>query len=91
MSKKKCLISSYEFVVQTICFEQTVGMLDKNFSRQHFENFILFSQKIGFDISCKLSPCMKCQILFYGRTKKKRKELDGAVDGMPSQNPHAQC
>ena len=29
----------------------------------------LFSQKTGFDISCKLSPmetiCMKCQILFF--------------------------
>ena len=34
--------------------------------------FIYFSQKVGFDISCKLSPletnCMKCQILFYGIT-----------------------
>ena len=32
--------------------------------------FFLFSQKVGFDISCKLSPlettCMKCQILFSG-------------------------
>ena len=33
-----------------------------------------FSQKTGFDISCKLSPmeviCMKCQILFSGKNKK---------------------
>ena len=33
----------------------------------------LFSQKTGFDISCKLSPletiCMKCQILFSGKNK----------------------
>ena len=28
-------------------------MLGKNFSRQHFEIFFLFSQKIGFDISCQ--------------------------------------
>ena len=33
-----------------------------------------FSQKTGFDITCKLSPmetiCMKCQILFSGKNKK---------------------
>ena len=33
--------------------------------------FSYFSQKTGFDISCKLSPletiCMKCQILFSGK------------------------
>ena len=32
--------------------------------------FSYFSQKTGFDISCKLSPvetiCMKCQVLFIG-------------------------
>ena len=37
--------------------------------------FFFFSQKTGFDISCKLSPietiCMKCQILFSGKNKKK--------------------
>ena len=36
--------------------------------------FSYFSQKTGFDISCKLSPiktiCMKCQILFSGKNKK---------------------
>ena len=31
-------------------------MLDKKFSRRHTEIFFLFSQKTGFDISCKLSP-----------------------------------
>ena len=35
---------------------------------------LIFSQKIGFDISCKLSAletiCMKCQILFSGKNKK---------------------
>ena len=33
-----------------------------------------FSEKTGFDISCKLSPietfCMKCPILFSGKNKK---------------------
>ena len=37
-------------------------------------NFLIFSKKTGFDFSCKLSPmetiCMKCQILFSGKTKK---------------------
>ena len=36
--------------------------------------FSYFSQKTGFDISCKLSPqetvCMKCQILFSGKNNK---------------------
>ena len=36
--------------------------------------FSYFSQKTGFDISCKLSPletiCMKCQILFWGKIRK---------------------
>ena len=30
--------------------------LGKNFSRRHFEIFVPFFQKIGLDISCKLSP-----------------------------------
>ena len=34
-------------------------MLGKNCSRQHFEVFFLFSQKIGFDISCKLHEMSK--------------------------------
>ena len=32
--------------------------------------FFYFSQKTGFDTSCKLSICMKCQILFSGINKK---------------------
>ena len=39
--------------------------------------FSYFSQKTGFDISCKLSlletVCMKCQTLFPGKKKKKKK------------------
>ena len=37
--------------------------------------FFNFSQKTGFDITCKLSPmetiCMKCLNLFSGKHKKK--------------------
>ena len=37
--------------------------------RQNDDIFFYFSQKIGFDISCKLSPeetiCMMCQSLFF--------------------------
>ena len=50
------------------------------FSRQHFEIdflfFFLFSQKIGCDISSKLSPektiCITYLILFSGKNKKKK-------------------
>ena len=50
-------------------------MVGKNFRRRHFEIFFLFFlQKIGFDISCKLSPletiCMESQNLFSGENKK---------------------
>ena len=44
----------------------------KIFCRRHFE--IFFPQKIGFDISCKLSPqktvCVKCQNQFLGKSNK---------------------
>ena len=46
-----------------------------NSADQKLVYFPNFSQKTGFDISCKLSPmetvCMKCQILFSGKNKKK--------------------
>ena len=66
-----------------------LSMLGKYCIRQRFEVFFLifFSQKTGFDISCKLSPkktgfdiqcklskdtiCMKCQILFSGKKEEK--------------------
>ena len=58
----------------------TLSTLGKISSRQHFEIYIhvyiffYFSQKTGFDISCKLSPmetiCMKCLILFSGKNQK---------------------
>ena len=54
-----------------------LSTLGKIFSRQHFEIiFLLFSQKTGFDISCKVSPlCMKCQILFSGKIRKMSPKL----------------
>ena len=50
-------------------------MLVKNFSRRHFEIFFsYFSQKLGSDISGKLSPqetiFKKCQRFFSGKKKK---------------------
>ena len=50
-------------------------MPGKKFSRRLFLNiFSYFSLKIGFDISCKLSPretiCLKDQSLFSGENKK---------------------
>ena len=43
--------------------------------------FSYFSQKTGFDISCKLSKetiCMKCQIQFSGKNKKNIINLSSA-------------
>ena len=34
----------------------TLSIMEKNFSRQHFSIVFFFSQRIGFDISCTLSP-----------------------------------
>ena len=44
-----------------------LSMMGKKFSRQHSE-IVIFFQKIGFDIACRLSPeetiCMEYQSLF---------------------------
>ena len=61
----------------------TLSTLGKIFSRWHFEIFFsYFSQKTGFDISCKLcrmeTICMKCQILFSGKNKKNITNLSSA-------------
>ena len=49
-----------------------------------------FSQKTGFDISCKLSPketiCMKCQILFFGKNKKKYFKMSSTENFIQSAN-----
>ena len=46
----------------------TLCMLGKNSADAILKYFSYFSEKIGYDTSCKLSPketiCMKCQILF---------------------------
>ena len=41
----------------------TLSTLSKKFSRQHIEICFYFIQKTGFDISCKLSPIPKPDIL----------------------------
>ena len=51
--------------------------------------FSYFSQKAGFDISCKLSPvetiCMKCQNLFSRESKKKKHfKMSSAENFTPS-------
>ena len=67
---------SGEVTVTIFClpFILMLSTLGKIFSRWHFEIFFLFSQKTGFDISCKLSQmetiCMNGQILFSGKNKK---------------------
>ena len=38
----------------------------------------LFSKKIGFDVSCKLSPCMKFQSLFSRKNTKKYFKMSSA-------------
>ena len=60
-----------------------LGMLGKNLSRQHFKIFLsYFSQKTGFDTSCKLSPqeivYMKCHILISVKNKKNIINLSSA-------------
>ena len=61
----------------------TLCMVGKNFSRGHFEIFFsYFSQKKGFDISCRSSPetiCMKCQCLISKKNKKNLINLSFAV------------
>ena len=52
-----------------------IELLGKKEERRIQKYFSYFSRTIGFDISCKLYPLetirMKCQILFYGKNKKK--------------------
>ena len=59
-----------------------LSTLGKIFSRQHTKIFFLFSQKSGFNISCKLSPletvCLKYQILFSVKNKKNVTNLSSA-------------
>ena len=56
--------------------------LGKNSADDFLKYFSYFSQKTGFDISCKLSPMeifyMKCQILFFGKNKKNVINLSSA-------------
>ena len=55
---------------------------DKRVRDNESQLYFYFSQKTGLDTSCKLSPmetiCMKCQILFSGRSKKNIINLSSA-------------
>ena len=52
-----------------------IELLGKKEEYRNVLFFFIFSWKVGFDISCKLYPsetiCMKYQVLFYGKNKKK--------------------
>ena len=54
-----------------------LSMLGKNFSRRHFEIFSHFSQKIGFDISCK-QFAWNVKTYFLGKNKKNIIKLSSA-------------
>ena len=51
-----------------------ITLLGRSGRQQIDDMFSYFSMKIGFDISCKLSPketiCMQCQSLFSEKNKK---------------------
>ena len=68
-----------------LTFENALPQIEAPFNSKFFTTlwiksaednnvFLIFSQKIGFDISCKLFPkeaiCMKCQSLFSWKKQK---------------------
>ena len=68
----KCLSMSILHVRDSWPFSHlTLNTLSKLSADDILKYLSYFSQKTGFDISCKLSPqetiCMKCQILFPGK------------------------
>ena len=65
--------TSHQF--QTIL---TLCMLGKNFSRRHFEIFLIFSRKKDLTLHAMETICFKCQILFSSRNKKNIISLSSA-------------
>ena len=67
--KKFCLFECQILNLNMLCKISADDIL------KYFEIFSYFSQKRRFDISCKLSHketiCMKCQLYFSGKNKKK--------------------
>ena len=68
--KKKKKITAFQCSRKGTFFNQKMS----TFSADNFFNyFSCFSQKTGFDTSCKLSPVetilMNCQIMFSGKNK----------------------
>ena len=56
----------YTFLLVYLTFTTLSGLIQQMTNWWYFSNF---SQKVGFNVSCKLSP-MKCQIPFSGKNKK---------------------
>ena len=63
----QCILMCINFEIVSLA----LSVLDKKIQQTSLNIFLIFSQKIGFNISCKLPPletiCMKCQILFSGK------------------------
>ena len=57
------------------------------------DKFVIFFQKVGLDISCKLSQmetfCMKCQILFSGKNKRTNFKMLSAENTSVKMNTEA--
>ena len=68
-----CLCNSHSFHCYVDAYFLVFSLLAKDCCG-HSEIVFLFCLKIGFDISCKLSPqetiCMKCEILFCDKIRK---------------------
>ena len=68
------LVLSIEMCISVLSFN-TYHVMGRFSRQQTFDIFLIFSSEIGSDTSCKLSPketiCMKCQILFSRKNKKK--------------------
>ena len=64
----KCRSQNYPPNFSKTIFILTLSMLGVNLSRQHFEIFFRFSQKIALDISCKVyAKCLRTCSLFFTR------------------------
>ena len=70
-NRKKLKALSAAVVISTLTSTLTISLGDNSADNKLIT---FFSQKTGFDISCKLSPletiCMKCQSLFSGKNNK---------------------
>ena len=67
-------VVSYLFIENILSSILKISTLGKISADDILKYLLYFSQKTGFDMSCKLSPmetiCMKFRILFSGENKK---------------------